>query len=752
MKNFPFSKRLSAMSAITFVSVILSLVLGIHPTQAVEPSGLNHLSASFDKLPLSFVPNLGQFDPSVRMQANGLGGTLAFAPTSMVLSLPSEGQQQTKLQLQWNGANSRAEISGMARLPGVYHSYVGNAKAWRSNVPTYGSLQYHNLYPGIDLRYDGQDGLLKGTYTVAPSADPAQIRWRYQGAKAVAIDPATGDLRIELRNGNVLREHAPIAWQNKANRRIPVAVQFTIEKETVSFSIGRYDAQTPLVIDPTLEYSTFLGGNSTDSGNAIAIDKDGNVVVTGQTYSTNFPGAPGARGGSTDFFVSKLNAQGTALLYTTIIGGSDDEESADLAIDKGGNVWITGYTQSDDFPTNSIDTLYHGNDDTFVTKLDTTGQFLYGSYLGLSVHDQGYSIAVDNQGNAYIAGEVAATYGPEAFVKKVNGDISVLVYEAFFGSAKRGFDKGTSPRAIAVDGEGNTYITGRTNAIFSDTDDGGYQPFCKESDGLDCTYDDVFVIKLNAAGNGIPFYTYLGGNGNDIGTGIAVDGSGNILVTGYTFADNFPTKNAAQATKRGEENFTDAFVTKLNPQLDALLYSTYLGGTYWEEGHSLTVDPNGNAYVVGMTNSPDDFPVSSDAPQPKLGNGICLGGTERYCYDGFASKLSPTGTLLWSTFLGGSDDDVANDVAVDSNGNAYIVGSTESRNFPIIAGGFQTSKGLQKDAFLVKIGKGSNPTATPTVTPVTPTPTKQPTATATPPVQTPEAPLSERIFLPLVQR
>ncbi len=752
------------LALLLLLAMVISYLPAATNLPAITPP--SPVRTAIATLPLSFVPNWGQTDPAVQMQAGGLGGLLTFAPTTVTLTLPpaqttTQAVASIPMQLHWLGANSQAPIVGVDPLHGVYNSYIGAPSQWRSNMPTYGAVLYQQLYLGIDLRYDGHDGTLKGTYTVAPGADPATIRWHYAGAQAVQRNAATGDLEIHLRDGSILTEQAPNAWQVVAGVRIPVEARFAVAADQgIHFVLGAYDPTLPLTIDPTLLYSTFLGGNSTDSGNAIAVGADGTVVVTGQTYSTNLPGAGTPLTGNTDIFVSKLNAQGSALLYTTLIGGDSDEESHGLALDAQGNVWVTGQTWSTNFPADALNLSYRGNSDTIVTKLNATGALIHSGYLGLDVYDNGYGIAVDAQGNAYVTGDAAATYGPEAFVKKIKADMSAVLYEAYFGAAKRGFDKGTSARAIAVDTAGNAYVTGRTNARFSEEDDGGFQPFCTEFDGIDCTFDDAMMIKLNPAGDSVLYYTYLGGEDSDIGTAIAVDKDGNILVAGYTFAANFPVQNAMQSQKRGQDNFADAFVTKFNPAGTALIYSTYLGGEFWEEAHGLTVDKDGNAYVVGMTNSPDDFPVSTDAPQPALGNGICnVGSTERYCYDGFATKLTAAGALAWSTYLGGSADDLANGVAVDGNGNAYVVGSTESQSFPVTNGVAQSSKGLNDDAFLVKVGTGSaqpTPTATaipPAATPsMTPTPT--PTIVLTPGV-TPSPVtegLSNHLYLPSVQR
>lgn len=699
--------------------LLLALLLPI-----CSPFTAANLASLLDKpsvgaLSLAFVPNDEHVAGAASFSAYGLGGTLAFEPAAVSIALPST----PGLRVGFVGSDPDVSIIPDDRQPGIVNRYSGDDPAgWRSAIPTYAALTYQGLYTGIDLRYDGQDGHLKGTYTLAAHANPSAIRWRYEGADTVAIDAASGDLWITLPGGHTLVEHAPVAWQERAGLRVPVAARFTLAGDQVGFAVGVYDPRQPLVIDPTLVYGTFLGGKSTDTIRAIAVDAAGNVYVTGQTYSSDYPGAKGPRQGSTDLFVTKLNPQGSAILYSTVLGGSDDEAGNAIAVDAAGSAWITGETESANFPTQKPlqpADFSAGFQETFAAKLGPAGQIQFSSYLGVESNDQGNDIALDPQGNAYITGQAGAQYGPEVFVRKLAADGSQQLYQGFFGAAERGFDKGSSGQAIAVDAAGNAYITGRTNSIVFPVVD-PLQAACSDSDEIDCTGDDAFIAKLNPAGTDLLYSTYLGGSsagsqiggGGDEGQDIAIDQLGNIYVAGQTFASDFPVKNAAQPSKSGADNFSDAFVVKLTPQGDQLIYATYLGGQDWEEAHGLAIDAEGNAYVAGLTSSPD-FPTSDDAVQPAIGRGICLNGSqERYCYDGFVVALSSAGSRLWSTYLGGDDDDSANGIALDPAGSLYIAGETESFDMPATTGVFQPSKALNEDGFIIKLGAGK-PTTPP---------------------------------------
>jgi len=470
----------------------------------------------------------------------------------------------------------------------------------------------------------------------------------------------------------------------------------------LGFEVGAYDASLPLVIDPTLVYSTYLGGSGFDYGSGIAVDSAGNAYVTGQTYSTDFPTAnpfQAARVGGPDAFVAKLNAAGSALVYSTYLGGNGDDYGRGIAVDAAGNAYVTGETGSTNFPTaNPLQASNAGgNYDAFVAKLNAAGSALvYSTYLGGSDYDYGYGIAVDAAGNAYVTGETFSTNfptanplqasnagGPNAFVAKLNAAGSALVYCTYLGGSG-----GDSGQGIAVDAAGNAYVTGETGSNFPTAN-----PFQASNAGG----PDAFVARLNATGSALVYSTYLGGNGNDHGSAIAVDAAGNAYVTGETFSTNFPTANPLRASNAGGG---DVFVAKLNAAGSALVYCTYLGGSSWDYGTGIAVDAAGNAYVTGLTGS-TNFPTANPLQAANAGGN----------YDAFVAKLNAAGSaLVYSTYLGGSDTDFGYGIAVDAAGNAYVTGETYSRNFPT-ANAFQNSNSYS-DAFIAKLSSNLVPTLT----------------------------------------
>jgi hypothetical protein len=453
---------------------------------------------------------------------------------------------------------------------------------------------------------------------------------------------------------------------------------------------------------PVLTYSSYVGGAGDDTANAVALDAQGNIYLAGTTYSQPFPGTSGERR-DTNAFVTKLDATGTKVMYSTLIGGTDDEEGLALAVDAAGNAWVTGYTQSNDLPLKrSIVSTYRGDNDTFVTKLDPNGNLLLQTYLGEGGSDQANGIALDSQGNAYLAGSTAWDFGPAVMVKKIKADGSAQLYQAFFGYAARGFAKGSSANDLAVDSEGNAYLVGKTNTGAFDTD--GFQKQCAGFDNPidDCPSDDGFVVVLNAAGNAIIGGTILGGLASDEATAVALDSKRQVYVTGTTFSNNFPTKNAWQGEKQGADNFADGFLVKLGPDATTLTYGTYYGGEGYDEAHEVAVDSAGQAYLTGQTNSAN-LPVPG-AFQPKIA-GLCLtSSTERYCYDGFIAHFDTQGTLGWGSYIGGTDDDRGNGIAVQPDGSVYVAGRAASFGLPTTTGALQTKKNGSDDAFVTRVG------------------------------------------------
>ncbi len=652
------------VAIVAFFSILGSLFGETHSVQAAADHTVPHASAAanYGALPLSFIANAGQINSAVRFQVRSGGGTLSFEADGVMLALtpgpsPGGGRGESAardslspmrwgkgpgiegvraIRLSFDHANPNVTLNGADQLPGIANFFIGNDPSqWHTNVPTYAGVVYHDLYPGVDLQYAGHAGLLKGTYTLAADVDPSLIRWRYVGADTVSLDSSTGDLTIHAPDGLTLTEKAPIAWQTRGGIQTPVMVGYQLNTDgSVQFAPENYDRTLPLTIDPGLVYSTYVGGISSDLGYGIAVDNSGNAYVTGYT-SGSYPTTPGAAqttfGGGQDAFVSKLNATGSALVYSTYLGGSDYDQGYGIAVDGSGNAYITGRTNGS-FPTTpgAYQTTSGGTANGFISKLNAMGNMLvYSTYLGGSGDEQGFGIAVDGSGNSYVTGithggfpttpgAYQTTFGggsTDAFVSKLNpagGGLSDLVYSTYLGGS--GSDGSLYGNEIAVDGSGNAYVTG----------DAGSANFPTTPGALQTTPGGVYVSKLNATGSALVYSTYLGGN--DMAGGIVVDGSGNAYVTGYTTGSFPTTPGAAQTTYGGGSD--DACVSKLNAAGSALVYSTYLGGSGGDQGNGIALDGSGNAYVTGSTTG--SFPTTPGAVQTTSGGGS---------YDAFVSKL-----------------------------------------------------------------------------------------------------------------
>ncbi len=696
------------------INVVCGLMIGAVAAWPAPPKfgPAARVDESYGKLPLSFEANQGQTDSRVKFLSRGRGYALFLTATEAVLSL-KRGQAPAVLRMRLVGANRAPQVTALEELPGRSNIFIGKDPAkWRTNISDYARVLYHDVYPGVDLVYYGHQGQLEFDFAVRPGADPKLIRLAFQGTDKLEVD-ARGDLLLDADGGEV-RFRRPVVYQEKEGVREEIAGAYVLRaKHQVGFEVAAYDASRPLVIDPTLAYSTYLGGSGDDQGNAIAVDAAGNAYVTGSTASTNFPTAsplPGSSNRSKDVFVAKLNAAGSALIYSTYLGGSADEAGFGIAVDASGNAYVTGYTESSNFPTASpLRATYSGLGDAFVAKLNATGSVLvYSTYLGGNNADAAYGIAVDSSGNAYVTGITESTNFPtasplqagnsgerDAFVAKLSSAGS-FVYSTYLGGS--GDDRGS---AIAVDSTGNAYVAGYTESSNFPT----ASPLRASYSGL----GDAFVAKLNAAGSALVYSTYLGGNDYDQAGGIAVDSSGNVYVTGFTYSGDFPTVSPLQLRlNQGVvidcfDGCPDSFVAKLNPAGSALVYSTYLGGYMNDIGSAIAVDSSGNAYVTGFTDStgfyqPDIlFPSVNPLQASSMGNS----GT-----DAFVAKLNATGSaLVYSTYLGGIGDDFGNAIAVDSTGNAYVAGSSASVNFPTTSA-LQPASGGGGDAFIAKINPG----------------------------------------------
>jgi hypothetical protein len=746
--------------ALLLAAAVLLLTLG-RLYSSSSPISNSH-ALDFGRLPLSFEPNAGQTDPTVRFMVHASGGTLYFTPSQVVMSLggnestqkgfsdavglglpasPASAEQAAAgvVRLSFIGANRDPRISGGTSLPGKVNYFLGNDPAqWHTNLPTYGNIVYNGLYPGVDLSYSGNGGQLEGTYTVAAGADPAHIQWRYANVAGLSVD-ALGNLQISTAStaksaADTLTERAPVAWQQIDGSRVEVSARYTVSKDgSIGITLGTYDKAHALVIDPVLTYSSYLGGSGSDTGYGVAVDPNGNIYLTGETASVNFPvhnAFQPVLHGSTDGFVTKLDATGSALVYSTYLGGGGNDNGVRVVADQSGNAYVVGATTSSNFPTNNAiqPSFGGGTYDAFVTKLDATGSALvYSTYLGGNDADYGDGIAIDSSGNAYVVGEAASANFPtlnalqpslngpiDAFVSKINPAGSAFVYSTFFGGSA--YDEGFG---IAVDTARNVYLTGATTSFNLPT----LNPVQPSYGGGQY---DSFLTKMNASGTGLVYSTYMGGNNIDAGWGLAVDALGNAYLAGYTNSSNFPTHNAIQPNNRGG---FDMSVSKFTPAGSALVYSTYLGGSGDDVGSvrlvDLAINQLGAAYVAGATYS-TDFPTVNPL-QPSNAGGS----------DGFVTKLNPAGSAWeYSTYLGGSGDDLAFGIVDGGSGSVYVAGTTSSSNFPTM-NAYQPASGGGRDAFVARIADKSGATTptrvstrTParTTTPAHGTPTRTPTA------------------------
>jgi hypothetical protein len=655
----------------------------------------------------------------VRFLARGAGYGLALTRAGAILVLhkrvpgsrslghprPTAKGRDARLALGFLGASPRVRVVGGHPLAGKVNYLLGNDPSkWLRGVRTFGEARYQGLYPGIDARFYGRQGRLEYDLVVAPGADPGRIGLALGGADDVHLD-ARGRLRVRL-SGRTLIQPPPRIYQTIAGHRQPVAGGYLLTgRDRFRFRLGAYDHGRPLVIDPVLAYSTYLGGSGADFGAAIAVDGAGSAYVTGRTDSEDFPTTPGALDTSflgpvvfccgSDAFVTKLAPSGASLVYSTYLGGTQFDGATGIAVDASGSAYLTGATDSADFPTTpgALDTSYPGAlDDSFVAKLAPDGASLvYSTFLGGSgvcrrCGDYSDAIAVDASGSAYLTGSTGSADFPttpdafdrsfngiffDAFVAKLAPDGASLVYSTYLGG--RGGDSGSG---IAIDASGSAYLAGFTDA----------EGFPTTPDAFDRSFNggfrgDAFVAKLAPNGASLVYSTYLGGSDTDAASAIAVDHAGAAYATGFTYSSDFPTTPGVFDTS---PDSSDAFVSKLAPDGASLVYSTSIGrcACAGPPVSGIAVDASGSAYLTGATDSAD-FPTTPDAFDRSFNGGLS---------DAFVTKLASNGaSLVYSTFLGGSTNDYGVGIAVDTSGGAYVAGTTGSADFPTTPGAFDRS-------------------------------------------------------------
>jgi hypothetical protein len=682
-----------------------------HSNYSSSVSGLKHLTlhSGYGQMPMAFEANEGQTDSRVRFIARGSGYNLFVTDLETVMALNRydngaanyktslteyrKGSRllgQDVLRLSLTGASRGIYFEAQNPLPGISNYFIGHDRAqWKTKIKQYSQVMAHDVYPGIDMVYYGKQGQLEYDFRVKPGGDPKAIRLQHAGADSETVDDQ-GNLRLIIGIRSV-QFKPPTVYQEDGVSRTNISGKYiTTGKNEIGFEIGDYDKTKILIIDPALDYSTYVGGSGGDQGNGIAVDASGNAYVIGNTSSTDFPTTAGAYqtvfgNGSlhADAFVTKLNPAGTALIYSTYLGGSGNDYGTGVAVDSSGDAYVTGYTTSTNFSTTSgaYQTVNRSSTyNTFITKLNAAGSSLiYSTYLGGSNAngDSGYGISLDSSGNAYVVGTAFSSNFPttsgayqtafgggsssNVFITKLNSAGSALIYSTFLGVGSTNYGLG-----VAVDVLGNAYVTGYTSGAFPTTS-GAFQTV--SGGGY-----NAFVAKINPAGGGasdLVYSTYLSGSTDDWGHCIAVDASGNAYVSGEAESANFPTTGGAYQTVNHGGFNGNAFVTKLNSLGSSLIYSTFLGGIGGESGTGIAVDFSGNAYVTGYTQS-HNFPTTSGAYQ------TTSGGNE----DVFVTELNSLGnSLFYSTYLGGNSNEAGYGDAVDVSGNVYVTGYVWTATF-----------------------------------------------------------------------
>jgi hypothetical protein len=711
-------------------------VTGKQPRTIVQDGALSARSKAINKLaalPLGFESNRGQLDPRVKYSAKGSQYTLFLTPSEAVFALPkkveipssiksitaqaavgetSQPSTWTSIGLRFSGATPAPTFSAHDQLPGVKNYFVGRDKSkWATDVPLYSLIQEHDVYPGIDIAYRSTKHDLEFDFLVNPGADAKQIHLEFEGAKDIWIDDF-GNLILSSTAGDV-HIHRPIAYQEASDgKRAMVNARFTKHRNGgIRLALGDYDHRRQLIIDPTVTYATYLGGTAEDIGLGIAIDDGGDTYVTGGTASPSFPNTGGGTSysGGLDVFVTEFNSS-DELIFSTIIGGSLNDVGTSIAVSfEGANsgIFVTGYTTSPDFPAFVNQLTLNGIQNAFVLMLHfPEGYYITATYLGGEAVDAGLAITFDTiEGYVYVAGQttsqqfpissplfnesqlnMGAGSGPsDGFVSQLYPDLSGFWFSTFLGGTNQDFASG-----IALDHQDSTYhniyITGGTNSGGSSSPPsfyatpGAFQATCGTdgncNDGKDdafitvlCTYREAPCSAVGLTPNYV-YSTFIGGSGKDDAYSIAADASSNAYVTGQTNSTAFKLAGPYQSTLRGSQN---AFVSKMNAAGSGLVFSTYLGGSRSDSGLGLAIDDNRNVYITGRTSS-SDFPTLFPTQST-------IGGAN----DAFISAFDSSGSALtFSTFLGGSGDEdiMGGSIAVDSTQNVYVTGDTNSTNFP----------------------------------------------------------------------
>jgi uncharacterized protein (TIGR03437 family) len=641
--------------------------------------------------PLWFEPNGAHF------QARHL----VLSPTSAVIQA---GESPIVLTLHHANPHSRPEA--LDRLPGVSNYYLGNdPEKWRTDVPHFGRVRYHDVYPGIDVIYYGNaQGNLEYDFIIQPGANPHQVRIAFNQPVHTTSD---GDLLVAG-----LRQRRPKVYQHGRE----IACDYIVDHEhRVQLALANYDHAEPLTIDPVIEYSTYLGGNAQDVANDIAVDSSGNMYVTGWLESPKYPNLdPFQQTSGTSRFIviAKMTPSGNALLWYTYVGGTALNDSEKIALDTSGNTYVAGFTSSTDFPIrNAAQPGFGGGyENAVVVKVDRNGKLVYSTYLGGNNQERAQGLAVDSTGAAFVSGftwsidfpvknaiQPRMTGRPDAFLAKLSPAGDRFLFATYLGG--RGIEYSAG---LALDSSGNPILVGTTTS-----DD--FPVVNPLQPALGSGAETGFITKISSAGDKILYSSYFGGNATVLLRLIKVDSADNIWVFGEVAGPGLPLQNPLQSSFAGGD--MDGVIAKLNAKGDSILFSTYFGGSGTDFPSDLDVDAAGNLYASGFTYSPD-FPVKNSI-QP------FVGATHGYKNDTFLVKLSSSGALIYSTLLGGNGPDYNGGVAIGPNGAVYLSGSTASDDFPVKNPLQATYGGGPSDMYIVRLAPEAAPTSPFTITPAT---------------------------------
>ncbi len=676
------SDHMRTSTKLPLATLVFSLGCFAHPTlPALQEAGI------------SFEPNVGQGDPKAEYITRGTGYQLGIRKNGTHLNLRTK-HGVVQVETTFPGANTQNPWQALEPTTAKANYFHGTARQWKTNIPLYARLRQANIFPGVDLVYYGNQNRLEYDWLVQPGSDPKSIRMHFQGIKGLSVD-GEGNLILETAAGKLFH-HKPLAYQLHGQTQTTVPVRFELtDRGDVRFQVGAYDSAAVLRIDPTVAFASYVGGSGNEQGNAIATDSAGNIYITGSTTST--------KNGDSDVLIRKYGPSGS-LLFTADLGGTGDDSGTGIQVDAAGTIYVTGTTASSDFPLASASqSTKAGTSDAFLLRMNANGNgFMFSTLLGGSGADLGKGLAIDSQGAAYITGTAGSDFpttqgsyqpsnrgGKDAFVAKFTAQ-GVKSYVTLLGGGSD--DEGN---AIAVDTQGNAYITGSSE---SDDFPQVNNTFQHSRHGQ----TDIVVAELNPSGGGVIYSTLYGGLFSDVGYGIAVGRDGSAYITGKTASLDFvTTNNGYQRSYQGGDN--DMFILQMNPGQGNPAYSTYLGSGGTDEAFAIAIDSDGTIYVAGNSDS-SGFPIQDPTQATRKGN-----------RDAIVVKLNPSSTgLQFSTYMGGSLNDVGYGIAVDSSKNAYVTGITSSTDFPANSGSAQSSNGGGSDAYFAKILFSSS-TGAPTI-------------------------------------